>query len=556
MTVWNRRVVTTLAAFLILFLTIILLRKQLILLALAYVNQPDIDVHHAIEWQGGERTISAQDQTPGSPNILFILVDDLGINDLSTFGGGVAGGRVPTPHIDRLASEGVVFEQAYSGTATCAPSRAMLMTGRYPSRTGFEFTPTPDGMGRIIELFSNNDEIGLPPVKRNGELANQQPRFEEQGLPASEVTVAEVLQKAGYRTGHIGKWHLGRSPESRPTAQGFDDSLLMASGLYLPVDDPDVVNARVPFDAIGEFLWARMRYAASFNNSEWFEPKGYLTDYWTDEAIRFIETPSSQPFFLYLAHWGVHTPLQATRADYEAVGDIEPHTLRVYAAMIRALDRSVGRLLETLERQGIADNTLIVFSSDNGGAGYLGLNDINAPYRGWKLTLFEGGLRVPLFMRWPERIAAGQQISVPVAHIDVMPTLLAAAAADLPTDRIIDGVSLLEAAEGEGTVTRPDDALYWSSGSYRAVRAGDWKLQVEAARGVKRLYNLADDPTEQTDLSAQLPERVAALESLMAAHWADARAPLFPHTIEGPVGVDKTPAQPLEPGDAYVVWPN
>ena len=556
MTVWNRRVVTTLAAFLILFLTIILLRKQLILLALAYVNQPDIDVHHAIEWQGGERTISAQDQTPGSPNILFILVDDLGINDLSTFGGGVAGGRVPTPHIDRLASEGVVFEQAYSGTATCAPSRAMLMTGRYPSRTGFEFTPTPDGMGRIIELFSNNDEIGLPPVKRNGELANQQPRFEEQGLPASEVTVAEVLQKAGYRTGHIGKWHLGRSPESRPTAQGFDDSLLMASGLYLPVDDPDVVNARVPFDAIGEFLWARMRYAASFNNSEWFEPKGYLTDYWTDEAIRFIETPSSQPFFLYLAHWGVHTPLQATRADYEAVGDIEPHTLRVYAAMIRALDRSVGRLLETLERRGIADNTLIVFSSDNGGAGYLGLNDINAPYRGWKLTLFEGGLRVPLFMRWPERIAAGQQISVPVAHIDVMPTLLAAAAADLPTDRIIDGVSLLEAAEGEGTVTRPDDALYWSSGSYRAVRAGDWKLQVEAARGVKRLYNLADDPTEQTDLSAQLPERVAALESLMAAHWADARAPLFPHTIEGPVGVDKTPAQPLEPGDAYVVWPN
>lgn len=556
MTVWNRRVVTTLAAFLTLFLTIILMRKHLILLALAYVNQPDIDVHHAIEWQGGERTISAQDQTPGSPNILFILVDDLGINDLSTFGGGVAGGRVPTPHIDRLASEGVVFEQAYSGTATCAPSRAMLMTGRYPSRTGFEFTPTPDGMGRIIELFSNNDEIGLPPVKRNGELANQQPRFEEQGLPASEVTVAEVLQKAGYRTGHIGKWHLGRSPESRPTAQGFDDSLLMASGLYLPVDDPNVVNARVPFDAIGEFLWARMRYAASFNNSDWFEPKGYLTDYWTDEAIRFIETPSSQPFFLYLAHWGVHTPLQATRADYEAVGAIEPHTLRVYAAMIRALDRSVGRLLETLERRGIADNTLIVFSSDNGGAGYLGLNDINSPYRGWKLTLFEGGLRVPLFMRWPERIAAGQQISVPVAHIDVMPTLLAAAAADLPTDRIIDGVSLLEAAEGEGTVMRPDDALYWSSGSYRAVRAGDWKLQVEAARGVKRLYNLADDPTEQTDLSAQLPERVAALESLMAAHWADARAPLFPHTIEGPVGVDKTPAQPLEPGDAYVVWPN
>ena len=556
MTVWNRRVVTILAVLLILFLTLVLFRKPLILFALAYANQPDIDVHRAIEWQPGERTISAQDQTSSSPNIVFILVDDLGINDLSTFGGGVAGGQVQTPNIDRLAGEGVVFEQAYSGTATCAPSRAMLMTGRYPSRTGFEFTPTPDGMGRIIELFSNNDELGLPPVKRNAAVANHQPRFEEQGLPGSEITVAELLQQTGYRTAHIGKWHLGRSLESRPTAQGFDDSLLMASGLYLPVDDPNVVNARVPFDAIGEFLWARMRYAASFNDSDWFEPQGYLTDYWTNEAIRFLETPSSQPFFLYLAHWGVHTPLQATRADYEAVGPIEPHTLRVYAAMVRALDRSVGRLLEALERQGIADDTLIVFSSDNGGAGYLGLNDINAPYRGWKLTLFEGGLRVPLFMRWPNRIPPGQRVRTPVAHIDVMPTLAAAAAANLPTDRVIDGVSLLSAAAGEGTIDRPDDALYWSSGSYRAVRAGDWKLQVEGARGVKRLYNLADDPTEQQDLSSQLPEQVSSLEGLMAAHWANARLPLFRHTIEGPVGVDKTQAQPLEPGEEYVVWPN
>ena len=556
MTALKRRFATALVAICLILITLALFYKQLILIALSVVNQPDIGAHRAVEWQAAKGAMSAQDPASKGPNILFILVDDLGINDLSTFGGGVAEGRVPTPNIDRLAHEGALFEQAYSGTATCAPSRAMLMTGRYPSRTGFEFTPTPDGMGRIIELFSNNDELGLPPVKRNGVVAQHQPSFEEQGLPGSEVTVAELLQQAGYRTGHIGKWHLGRSVESRPTSQGFDDSLLMASGLYLPVDDPDVVNARVPFDAIGEFLWARMRYAASFNNSDWFEPKGYLTDYWTDEAIRFIETPSSQPFFLYLAHWGVHTPLQATRADYEAVGAIEPHTLRVYAAMIRALDRSVGRLLATLERLGIDDNTLIVFSSDNGGAGYLGLNDINAPYRGWKLTLFEGGLRVPLFMRWPERISAGTEISTPVAHIDVMPTLLAAAETDLPSDRIIDGVNLLSAAAGIGVIHRPDNALYWSSGSYRAVRAGDWKLQVETARDVKRLYNLADDPTEQQDLSAQLPERVTALEGLMNAHWADARAPLFPHTIEGPVGIDKTPAQALEPGDDYVVWPN
>ena len=503
-----------------------------------------------VDWQAG--TAQPRD---GRPNIVFILLDDLGINDLSTFGGGVAGGRVPTPSIDRLAAEGALFTQAYAGTASCAPSRAMLLTGRYPTRTGFEFTPTPDGMGRAVSLIANSSDSGMPPVRYDAEAAASQPPYEAMGLPASEVTLAEMLKARGYYTAHIGKWHLGRGEGSRATDQGFDDSLLMASGLFLPEDHPEVVNAYLPFDPIDQFLWARMRFAASFNNGEWFEPGGYLTDYWTDEAIRVIREHREQPFFLYLAHWGVHTPLQATRADYEAVGDLQPHRLRVYAAMVRALDRSVGRLLATLDEEGLAEDTLVILSSDNGGAGYVGLAEINAPYRGWKLTLYEGGLRVPLFLRWPGTIPAGTTVEAPVAHIDVMPTLAAAAGAELPADRVIDGRNLLPLATGASREP-VHEALFWHSAGYAAVRRGDWKLQRSEAPPFRRLFNLAADPTEQADVAAANPAVVAELDALLATHLADRRAPLYPHTIEAPVAVDKTLADPLTPADTIIYWPN
>ena len=220
---------------------------------------------------------------------------------------------------------------------------------------------------------------------------------------------------------------------------------LMASGLYLPEDHPDVVNAKLDFDPIDQFLWSALTFSNSYNSgdADRFEPGGYLTDYWTDESVKVIKSNRNRPFFLYLAHWGIHTPLQATRADYEAVGDIKPHRLRVYAAMTRALDRSVGRVMAALEEEGLAENTIVIFTSDNGGAGYVGLADVNAPYRGWKITHFEGGIRVPMFVKWPARIAAGQAIDTPVAHIDVMPTLLAAVEQPLPKDREIDGENLL-----------------------------------------------------------------------------------------------------------------
>jgi uncharacterized sulfatase len=531
-------------------------RSSLILFAVGTAARgTEISDNRQVDWQVGPDT-PEQPAEDRPPNIVFILLDDLGINDLSTFGGGVAGGRVPTPNIDRLAAEGASFTQAYSGTGTCAPSRAMLMTGRYPTRTGFEFTPVPNGMGRVVSLVANDMDRGGPPVEYDAERAAMSPEYLAQGLPGEEVTVAEMLKERGYHTVHIGKWHLGRSETSRPTAQGFDESLLMASGLFLPEDHPEVVNAKLDFDPIDKFLWASMQFAASYNSGDWFEPGGYLTDYWTDESLKVIEANRNRPFFLYLAHWGVHTPLQATREDYEAVGDIKPHRLRVYAAMLRALDRSVGRVMQKLKDEGLDDNTLIVLSSDNGGAGYIGLPQVNAPYRGWKITLFEGGIRVPLFMRWPGRIAPSTSVETPVAHIDVTPTLAAVAGAPLPEGIAIDGRNLLPAASGQGGVSRPNDAIFWQSGYYRVVRAGDWKLQYNGRQEKAWLFNLAADPTEQTNLAETQTQKRDELMALLDAHQADARPPLYPYTLESPITIDKSLAESFEPGDEYVYWPN
>jgi uncharacterized sulfatase len=371
------------------------------------------------------------------------------------------------------------------------------------------------------------------------------------------VTIAEVLKGAGYHTVHIGKWHTGLGAEFGPNAQGFDESLLMASGLYLPERHPDVVNAKLPFDPIDKFLWARMDYAASFNEGPWFEPGGYLTDWWTDEAIKVIKANRNRPFFLNLAHWGVHTPLQATRSDYEAVGDLGSERLRVYGAMVRALDRSVGRILDALEAEGLAGDTLVVFSSDNGGAGYLGIDDVNKPYRGWKMTFFEGGIRVPLIAHWPGKIAAGTRVEAPVSHIDVMPTLAAAAKAQMPNGVEIDGTDLLPLlTTAEPRDALKDRALFWQSADYRVVRSGDWKLQITERPARVWLFNLAEDPTEQHDLSVENPAKVAELRALIEKRQIGARPPLYPHAVEAPVAVDYSLAKKA-PKDAEIVyWAN
>ena len=550
---WKRYLAVALIAILLVGITGYVFRKQIILYMVATVARDAtvIKPHREITWQQGP----AVAETPARerpPNVILILADDLGINDISYFGGGVAGGTVPTPHIDALGRNGGVFPRAYAGTAACAPSRAMLMTGRYGTRTGFEFTPTPDGMTQILPLFYNDgtrphDLIVSPD-------ASQAPvPFAKQGLPSSEVTVAEMLQGAGYHTMHIGKWHLGSTEEYRPLSQGFNESVMLESALFMPEDDPQVVNAKLPFDPIDQFLWARMQYATSYNDSEKFEPKGYLTDFYTNEAVKAIEANRNRPFFLYLAHWGVHTPLQASKEDYDALAQIKDHRLRVYAAMVRALDRSVGRVMETLEKNGLAENTIVIFSSDNGGAGYIGLKDINKPYRGWKLTFFEGGIRVPMFVHWPARIAAGTTNGTSASHLDLLPTVAAATGASLPKDRVIDGMNLLPLLQ-KGTAQQ-DRTIFWRDGHYQAVQSGGFKLQIAERPNKAWLFNLAEDPTEQKNLAEAMPEKVAALKALIDAHNKTQRAPLFPAAGEMPVTIDKTLEEPATKDDEYVYWP-
>jgi uncharacterized sulfatase len=559
----NKKLLTVLAVLAVVTAVLWFQRGNLVLGAVKVMTDQrydDIAPNREISWEVSDGPAMPDAETR-PPNIILIVADDLGYNDISTFGGGVTEG-FKTPGIDRLADEGVVFSQAYSGASTCAPSRAMLMTGRYPTRTGFEFTPTPAGMARAVSTVSSTVQASsTPPSYYDADVERSHPSYEEKGLATDELTIAELLRDSGYYTAHIGKWHLGRENGMGPNAQGFDDSLLMTSGLYLPEDHPDVVNAKLDFDPIDRFLWAAMRYAASFNTTsdDVFEPGGYLTDYWTDESIKVIRNNKARPFFLYLAHWGPHTPLQATRADYEAVGEIRPHRKRVYAAMIRAVDRSVSRILDTLEEEGIADNTMVIFTSDNGGAGYIGLPNVNQPFRGWKITMFEGGIRVPLFVTWPGQIPAGTVVETPTAHIDVMPTIAAATGAVIPESVAIDGVPLLGLAQGQSDAEWARDTLFWQNGHYQVVRHNDWKLQVNERRTDGRkvwLFDLATDPTERVNLASTRPKVVAQLEGLLNAHNAHSVGPLYAPAMDSAILVDKTVDQPFVDGDEYVYTPN
>jgi len=536
--------------------------------AIAYANRLTVlqyslgwytDIRHPraanrpVPWQSGD---SAAQQPAGErpPNIVLIVADDLGINDVSMYGGGYGALGAPTPNIDSIARDGVLFEHGYAGAAVCTVSRAALLTGRYPWRFGVEFTPTPGSMARVAGVLYA-DPSRIHPVLTDQQKAKQAKNFNELGMPAAELTLAELLQQRGYHTVHIGKWHLGSTAEMRPNNQGFDESLFMESGLYLPRKDPGVVNSVQDFDPIDRFLWPNMRFGVSYNAGAWFEPAGYLTDYFSDEAVNVIRHNRDRPFFLYLAHWAVHTPLQASRADYETLQQIPDHRRRVYAAMVRALDRGVGRVLQTLREEGLEENTIVVFTSDNGAPNYIGLPEVNQPYRGWKLTLFEGGLRVPYAAKWPARIAAGTRHAQPVSNIDMLPTLLAAAGTEAPADRTVDGVDLLPSITAAHDAAAPR-ALFWRDGSYRAVQHQGWKLISSQRPRRDWLFDLGQDPTEQHDLARLQPQKLRELQALLDTHHADMPPPLWPSFIEMPVLIDKTLDQPELPGDEYTYWIN
>jgi uncharacterized sulfatase len=334
----------------------------------------------------------------------------------------------------------------------------------------------------------------------------------------------------------------------------------MASGLYLPEDHPDVVNAKQDFDPIDRFLWASMRFAANFNTEgeddpTIFEPDKYLTDYYTEQAVEVIEANRDRPFFLYLAHWAPHTPLQATREDYEALSHIELHRERVYAAMIRSLDRGVGQVLQALKDNGLEDNTLVMFTSDNGGAGYIGLPDVNKPFRGWKISLFEGGIHVPFFAKWPARIPAGTVVTDPVHHFDLYATAAAAGGAEMPDDRTMDGVDLVPFATGDAQGV-PHEALFWRSGASQSALVNGWKLNVSDPPGRSWLFDMSADPVERHDLARERPEKLAELQAALAAHNAEQAPSSWPSRISVPVNIDKDLTQADSPDDEYIYWSN
>ena len=534
--------------------------KEAIFMMIAHAQLPKVAPNHPVTWAEGPQIAPTVDRPP---NVIVILADDMGFNDITFNGGGIADGAVPTPNIDSIGHDGVSFANGYDGNATCAPSRATIMTGRYATRFGFEFTPAPVAFEKMVgtdaepgslvkPTFFNDRLKGMPPGTTRGAAG-----VNMLAVPKSETFIAKVLQAQGYHTLHFGKWHLGGSAGARPEDKGFDESLGFMAGasMYLPENDPNAENSKQPWDAIDRFLWPNLPYAVQYNGSPMFAPKGYMTDYLTDEAVKSIHANRNRPFFMYFAPNAIHTPLQATKADYDALPQIKDHRLRVYGAMMRNLDRNVGRLLQTLKDEGLDKNTLVIFTSDNGGAGYIGLPQINKPYRGWKATFFEGGIHSPFFIKWPGKIAPNTRYPYPVGHIDIFATAAAAAGAKIPTDRTIDGVDLLPYVTGKITA-RPHQTLFWRSGQYKVVLDGDWKLQSSEAQKKVWLYNLATDPTEKHELSAAEPARVAAMLAMLKAQDAHMVKPIWPSLLQGPIFIDHPSGVKQIPGEDYILWDN
>jgi len=510
------------------------------------INNP-IAENQEIDWP-----IAGSDLKEDKPNIILILADDLGFNDVSYYNGGAADGSLLTPHIDSLAKEGVAFLNGYAASPVCSPSRAAIMTGRYSSRYGFEFTPYPAQAARIMNLLRQDGELGT--INLEG-VQWDEVGLTVGGLPNEEITIAEMLKENGYYTAHIGKWHLGGFTDGMmPNDQGFDDSLMLNSSLYFPKNHPDIVNAKID-SSVEDMVWASSQYAASFNGSKPFKPGGYITDYYTDEAVKVIDNNKDRPFFLYLGHFAPHNPLQSLKKDYEKHSHMENHTLQVYAGMIEALDRSIGKILSALEKNGLTENTLIIFTSDNGGAGYIGLDNINKPYRGWKLTHFEGGMHIPFFAKWPAKIKKGMKYDKRIHHTDIFSTILGAANIEHPKEITIDGVNLIPFLNDEKR-GEPHETLYWKNVTYQAIIHDNWKLmRSKYPKEKEYLYNLGKDPYEQSNLAMSEPEIKSLLHEKLNTHIESMPEPSWPQSVFMPVVIDR-PQTEYKEGDELIYWPN
>lgn len=425
-------------------------------------------------------------QAPSQPpNIVLFLIDDLGWMDL-----GCQGSRYyQTPNIDQLATQGVRFTDAYAACGVCTPTRAAILTGKYPARL-LMTNWTPDGR--------------WDPRSRLREA-----RF-LRDLPLEEVTIAETLREVGYRTASIGKWHLGGPPFSLPEHHGFDINIgghaHGAPGDYF-----------YPYQ--GDWPIPSTSLRATWNVLPDGQPDEYLTDRLTDEAVKFIRDSHDQPFFLYFPHYAVHTPLQAKPevvAKYQQVPASKRQGDPVYAAMVESVDDSVGRVLATLQELQLAENTVVIFASDNGG--FWKATD-HTPLRGHKGTYWEGGIRVPLIINWPGRSVAGKVVSLPVTSTDLYPTILSVTGQPPRPHQHLDGLDmtplLTESDSAKVADSWPRQSLFWHFPHYNnhpetapqgAIRKGPWKLIQTYDPESLQLYNLDDDLGETTNLAGERPE--------------------------------------------------
>ena len=405
------------------------------------------------------------------PNIILIVADDLGYGELGCQGNK----EIPTPHIDSIARNGVRFTNGYVTAPLCSPSRAGLLTGRYQQRFGHEFNPGP--------------------------TTDASTDF---GLPLSETLLPARLKELGYKTGMVGKWHLGLKPEFLPTNRGFDEFFGFLGGAHSYVGN-DVKGGTI------------------LRSSTPVSEKEYLTDAFAREAEAFIEKHHDEPFFLYLPFNAVHMPLQSIQKYLDRFGHIKDEKRKTFAAMSSAMDDAVGRVIERVRRHKLEENTLIVFISDNGGP-TLTTTSGNLPLRGYKAQVLEGGIRLPFMMQWKGRLPAGKVFHQPVSSLDIHPTAIAAAGGTIKPEVNLDGVDLSPFMTGKNP-DRPHETLCWRMGEKQAIRHGDWKLIKEQGEKEWSLYNLADDVGEANNLAAKLPEKVKELKSLYDAWEAQLQDP-------------------------------
>jgi arylsulfatase A-like enzyme len=398
------------------------------------------------------------------PNFVVIFIDDMGYGDIEPFGSKIN----KTPHLNRMAREGRTLTSFYVASPVCTPSRAALMTGCYPQRVGLE-----KGSGHIV-LFPG-DHHGLHP---------------------DEITIAETLRAAGYATGCFGKWHLGDQPQFLPTEQGFD------TYYGIPYSN-DMWPMLKRFQCPHLPILADTRVVELVKT---MDDQAALCRKFTDQATRFIRKHKDRPFFVYLPHAFVHGPRKAS-PRFMAEGK------KVEQAQVEEVDWSVGQVLKTIREEGLADNTLVLFTSDNGPAGGLS----SGPLRGRKGSAYEGGHREPTIAWWPGTIPAGSSSAELATTMDLHPTFARLAGGSMPTDRVIDGKDIAPLLLGTPGATTPHDRFFYQQGgSLAAVRAGDWKLLVKG-----ELYNLASDLAEKNDVAGENPDIVAKLQGLLVEFRVD-----------------------------------